>query len=170
MDNNRSTFVTVVSWIFIVGSGFATLTTLMQNVMVHVMFKTEEFSQVPQDMPPGAAFIFENFQFIVLAFLLLSIVMLVSSIGLLKRKNWARWVFIIVLSLGIVWSLGGILLQALLFPSMPELQQNPRFDEFQTMQSVMQWFVAIFGIGVAVLFGWIVKTLISDSVKREFMA
>jgi membrane associated rhomboid family serine protease len=142
----------------------------MQNVMFHVMLSKEEFNQVPQHMPPGASFMFEHFRLIMLAFLVLRIIMLVSSIGLLKRKSWARLVFIVVLSLGILWSLGGVLLQAVLFSSMPEFQHDPKFQEFQTMQSIMQWFMAIFGIGMAVLLGWIVKRLVSGAVKKEFMA
>jgi hypothetical protein len=170
MDNNKSTFVTVVAWIFIVGSGFTTLVSLMQNVMFHVMFKKEEFSQATQDMPPTASFMFENMQLIVMAFLLVCIVMLASSIGLLKRKNWARLVFIVLLSLGIAWSLGSILLQTLFLSSIPEVPQGPQFEEFQTMRLIMQWFTAIIGIGVTVLFAWIIKKLISGPIKQEFTA
>ena len=169
MNNNRSTFVTVVAWIFIIGSGLASLMSLMQNIMIHVMFNKDKFSQLPEDMPAGAAFMFGNFQLIFLTFLLISIMVLVSSIGLLKRKNWARLVFIFILSLGILWSLASLILQAVFFSTMPEMTQGPEFEEFKTIQTLMQWFTAIISIGFAVLFGWIIKRLMSGTVKQEFI-
>jgi len=169
MNENRSTFVTVVAWIFIIGSGLATLMSLMQNIMIHVMFDKDKFSHLPEDTPTGAAFMFENFQIIFLAFLIICILMLVSSIGLLKRKNWARLVFIFILSLGILWSLGSLILQAVFFSTMPEMAQGPEYQEFKTMQTLMQWFTAIISIGFAILFGWIIKRLLSGTVKQEFL-
>ena len=170
MEENKSTFVTVVAWLFIVGSSFATLVSLMQNIMFHVMLKETDLSQATQDMPPGASFVFGHFQLIVLAFLLVSLLMLASSIGLLKRKNWARLVFIVVLALGIIWSLGGVVLQMVMFSSMPPMPPDPQFEQFQTMQSIIQWFTALLGVGIAVLFGWIIRKLTSASVRGEFAA
>lgn len=169
MNNNSSTFVTVVAWIFIICSGLATLMSLMQNIMIHLMFNKDKFSQMPEDMPAGSAFMFGNFQLIFLAFLLICILMLVSSIGLLKRKNWARLVFIFVLSIGILWSLASLIFQAVFFSTMPEMAQSTELQEFETMKSVMLWFTAIISIGFAILFGWIIKRLMSDTVKQEFI-
>jgi len=169
MNNNSSTFVTVVAWIFIIGSGLATLMSLMQNIMIHVMFNKERFAELPADMPAGTAFMFGNFQLILLAFLMICILMLVSSIGLLKRKNWARLVFIFILSLGILWSIASLILQAVFFSTIPEMAQGPEMQEFETMQSIMQWFTAIISIGFAILFGWIIKRLMSATVKQEFL-
>jgi hypothetical protein len=168
--SNRSTFVTVVAWIFIVGSGFATLVSAMQNVMFHLVFKDDELAQVPDELPGIAAFMFENFQLVVLAVLLVSLSILISSIGLLKRKNWARLAFIVLMSLGIIWNLGGIVLQDIFLSSAPPMSNHPEFRDFQTMQSIMRWFSAIVGIGLAGLFGWIIWRLTRESVRREFMA
>ena len=170
MSTNKSTFVTVVAWLFIVGSGFATLVSVMQNIMFHYMFKKEAFSQVPDNMPAGASFMFENFQFIVLAFFFVSLAMFVSSIGLLKRKNWARLVFIVLMSFGILWMIGSVIFQVVFFSSMPEIPQGEQFQDFETMQSLMMWFSVLIGIGVTGLFAWIIKRLLSESVKQEFMA
>jgi hypothetical protein len=35
---NRSTFVTVVAWIFIVLAGFTTFIAILQNIMISLMF------------------------------------------------------------------------------------------------------------------------------------
>ena len=60
MNNNRSTFVTVVAGILIVGSGFSTVVSLMQNIMFHLVFKKEVFPQISQDMPTGASFMLDH--------------------------------------------------------------------------------------------------------------
>ncbi len=170
MNENKSTFVTVVAWIFIVLSGYAVAISLLQNVMVHVMFKSEQFPDMPHEMPFGASFVFSNMQLIVFAVFLILVMTLIASIGLLKRKNWARLTFIVFLSLGILWSLGAIVLQAVFFSTMPEMPRGPRAEDFDTMLTVMRWFMFIFGVGIAALFGWIIKRLTSESVKREFNA
>ena len=38
----RSTFVTVVAWVFIVLSGFGTLISLLQNLMIQTVFTSPE--------------------------------------------------------------------------------------------------------------------------------
>lgn len=170
MAENNSTFVTVVAWIFIVLSGYAVAISLLQNAMVHLMFTQHPMPPVDQDMPTFASFMFNNVQLIVLALFLAFLMVLIASIGLLLRKNWARVMFIVFLSLGILWSLGAIVLQALFFSSMPEMPRGPQAEGFDTMQTIMQWFMVIFGIGMAALFGWIIKRLTSESIKREFIA
>ena len=170
MSDNRSTFVTVVAWIFIVLSGYAVAVSLLQNVMVHLVFKQEAIPPMNHDMPVAASFMFDHMQLVVFAILLVFITGLIASIGLLKRKNWARIIFIVFLSLGILWSLSTIVLQAVFFSSMPEMPHGPRREGFQAMQTIMQWFLAVFAIGTVVLFGWIVKRLTSEPVRREFMS
>src|SRR6478672_6650334 len=96
----QSSFVTVLAWIFIVLAGFATLISILQNVMISLMFPIEEMQAAmvqakhKQDMPVFAEFMFSHFQLFFLSFLVVSSVTLVSAIALLKRKNWARVLFI----------------------------------------------------------------------------
>jgi hypothetical protein len=170
MSDNRSTFVTVVAWLFIVLSGYAVAVSLLQNAMVHLMFQPERLSEMPHDMPATASFIFNNAQLLVFALFLVFLTVLIASIGLLRRKNWARVAFIVFLSLGILWNLGVIVLQTVFFGNMPEMPRGPQAEGFDTMWTIMQWFMVIFGIGVAALFGWIIKRLISEAVRREFNA
>ncbi|MDD2271386.1 MAG: hypothetical protein PHP95_11805 [Desulfuromonadaceae bacterium] len=41
----RSTFVNVLAWIFIVLGGFTTFISILQNIMIRVMFRKEEMTQ-----------------------------------------------------------------------------------------------------------------------------
>lgn len=159
---NKSTFVTVLSWLFIVGSAFATFGSLMQNIMFSVVFK-DEFSKIPQN----ASFFAGHFQVVLVVFFLLSILMLVASVGLLKRKNWARIIFIVFLAFGIVWMVGALVFQVFFFNTIPP--EFPDDPTFQKAQAFMNVFISIFSVVISALFIWIIKRLLSAEVKEEFL-
>lgn len=158
MNDNKSTFVTVIAWLFIVGSGLAILFLVLQNIMFF-MVMSEDFSQ-----QPGITANKETFSYVNLPFLLVFIALFISSIGLLKRKSWARLAFIILLALGIVLTIREAILDAILYSS--EMSQD---NELPDYVEIIVWFVVLIRIGIAVLFAWIIKRLLPESVKQEFM-
>lgn len=173
----HSSFVTALAWVFIVLSAFATLISIAQNVMINAMFSVDPMeaamhsAKAPQNMPPVAEFMTNHFRIFFGAFLALSVVTLVSSVALLKRKNWARLIFIILMSLGIVWNIGGLFLQQAMFSSMPSPPTTapPEFQaQFNSMAQTMIIFSAIMAIGFSALFAWIIKRLTSQKVRKEF--
>ena len=171
----RSTFVTVVAWIFIALSGFGTVISVLQNIMVHTMFRGPEFDAMlhgpTPGMPPFAVFLFAHFELFVFATLLLSAFMLVSSIGLLRRWNWARLCFVGLMGLCIAWQLVGMAVQFSMFASMRE-----QFAAASTLggPDMGPFFIAIavasvlFGLAFSALFGWIAMRLLSAPVVAEF--
>jgi hypothetical protein len=173
----RSNFVTVLAWLLIVGSGFVTFISLMQAVMLAFFFPAEQFSlnsAFPhgiENAPPLMEFLFSKVRYFVLAFWLLALLTLVSSIGLLRRKNWARLFLVGIFSLGIVWNLGSIWLQWQMF-SFPQFSQKTQPDQFtqqmESMFAVMRVGTTIFALAVAVLFAWFVKRLVSLPIRDEF--
>ena len=174
-NQQRSTFVTVLAWIFIVLSGFGTAIAILQNIMIQTVFNSPEFNQATQTMPPGAppfaAFMMSHFQLFFIAFLLASVFMLISSIGLLKRWNWARLCFIGLMALAIAWQLAGLGIQFSMFSSMHEqfssaaTQGAPDMAPFFIAIAV---FSVIFALGFSLLFGWIIKKLVSAPIAGEF--
>ena len=172
----RSTFVTVVAWIFIGLSGMNTLVALMQNVMMYFLFNDSEFAQMsppPGMMPPVPAFVLIHFQLIFLLVLMGSAFMLVSAIGLLKRRNWARWCFIALLALLIVWQVVGVgisfsvlSLQQQQFSSNAQMMGAPDMSAFFIFMKVI---VVVLVIGFCGLFGWLIKRLLSASIAVEFV-
>ena len=171
---NRSTFVTVVAWIFIALSGLGTMISILQNIMIQTMFKGPEMEKAlqappPPGAPPFATFMAGHFQLIFFSFLIVSAFMLASSIGLLKRKNWARLLFVGLMVLGIVWNLGGLVLQFTMFSSMQDSFANapgaPNMKPFMIGMAVVG---VIFALGFSGLFGWIAKRLLSPAVAAEF--
>lgn len=172
----RSTFVTVLAWIFIALSGFGTIISILQNIMIFTVFRSPEISQAmqappPPDMPAAAAFMASHIYLFFLAFLLISGFTLASSIGLLKRWNWARLCFIGIMLLGIVWNLGGLVVQFSMFSSMQHQFSAAATHGGPDMQPVFIAFAVVsvlFAVGFSVLFGWIAKRLLSPAVAAEF--
>jgi hypothetical protein len=175
---NRSGFVTGLAWTFIVLGGFSTLIAVLQNIMLTLIFPTEELvaaahdSQGNQPMPALFRFMFENFRLFFMAFLALSVVTLIAAIGLLKRRNWARLAFVGIMGFGVVWNLGGVALPFLMSSALPEMAApDPDFqDNFKMMWNVVMGFAVVIGLGFAGLLAWVTKRLASADVKREFIA
>lgn len=176
----RSTFVTVVAWILIVASAFATLITLLQTVLVFVVFPSAgmdmETGPLPSDMPPGAAFLFEHLEWLFVVSLIVSVATLASSIGLLRRRNWARLAVAGLMVLGIVWCLGGLLLQlaGMLAAHEQFASVDAAFAEGSPDMTVFFYFFAavtvLVALGFALLFGWIAKRLLSPAIAAEFQS
>ena len=166
----RSTFVTTIAWVFIVLAGFATVISIFQNIMIAVMFPQEEMREAANanDAPAFARFIFAHPQVLFGAFLAVSATTFISSIGLLKRQNWARLIFIAILLLGILWNIGSLALVFFTFSSMPQVPDHAP-AEFETMWKVMMGFSVVIVLAFAGLFGWIIKRLVSPEIKREFL-
>jgi hypothetical protein len=176
----RSNFVTVLAWILIVGSGFVTFISLMQAVMLAFFFPTEQFSLNSgpphgiENAPPLMEFLISKVLYLFLAFWLLALLTLVSSIGLLRRKNWARLILVGIFGLGILWNLGSIWLQWQMFSAFPQFSLKTQPDQFtqqmESMFAVMRVGTTIFALAVAVLFAWLVKRLVSLPIRNEFGA
>jgi hypothetical protein len=158
----RSTFVTVVAWIVIVIAGFITLMSVLQTIFFTTVFFTRELNR---DFGGGE----EPFRLFVPlfvgAFLLTPATALFAGIGLLKRRNWGRLILVVLLSLGVLWNIGGLAVLALFYPSW-----GPRPDEFDTVARMIAGIGAIFSIAVASLFIWVIVRLTSAEVRREFEA
>ena len=173
----RSTFVTVLAWIFIALSGFGALIGVLQNIMLQTVLRSAEFGKAMQaapgqpGLPPFATFLFENFQWFFLAALLANVVMLVVSIGLLKRRNWARLCFIGLMILSILWQVAGVTLQAAMFSfvhdqfAAAQAQGAPDMTLFFVVMAVV---CLVFALAFGALFGWIAWKLASEPIAAEF--
>lgn len=175
----RSSFVTALAWIFIVLAGFATLISALQNVMITVMLPVADMqaaaAQAKDDerMPWFVAFMMQNVRLVFFAFFVLCVATLTAAIGLLRRKNWARILFIGLMGFGVLWNIGGVIFSFVFFSSMPQIPETaPQGfgDQFELMSKVMIGFNIVLAVGLTVLFAWICKRLISSDVRREFSA
>ncbi len=175
-ETQKSIFVTVVAWIFIAATGFGTLITLLQNIMITTMFPMAEMQEAFnnqdefKDMPFFAKFLFEHFQFYFLFMFFLTTATLATSIGLLKRKNWVRKTFIFILGFGILFALGGFVIQLSFFDPMSQgLSEEQIPVEFTRMMTIMKIFMFIITAAITGVFGWIIKKLLSKHIVEEFL-
>jgi hypothetical protein len=159
-----------MAWIFIVVSGFSVIVGVLQSIMVGTVFSVEHLQAAPnvqRDVLPFAEFMFENVRVLVFGFLTLSVTTFVSAIALLKRKNWGRLLFVCVMCFGITWNAIGIVM---MFSSMPELPPNAPAEaraQMQAMAYFIKTFSLVMAVGLSILFGWIIKRLLSPTIRRE---
>jgi len=172
-----SLFVTLVAWIFIGLSSCATLISVLQNIMLSFAFSSGRggfpIEDAQRNAPPAIAFMMGHLRFYFLAFLIVSVATLLCSLGLLRRHRWARIAFIGILGLGIVWNIGGIVLQNWVVGSILDMKPNvhtpPNFDEaMHAMTIAIRVISAFFALGVSGLFGWIIARLLSPQIAAEF--
>lgn len=171
----RSTFVTVLAWIFIVMSGMGTLVSILQNVMIHLMLRDAALDQAlqaaPENVPAVLVFLAGHARLVFVGFFLVTLFTLASSIGLLRRYNWARWCFIGVMGLGIAWQLAGLAIQSSLLATVRgQFAQAAQMGgpDMGAMVAVIAVVGAIFAAGMIVLHAWLILRLVSPRVAAEF--
>lgn len=168
----RSTFVTKLARIFIILSAFSTLISAFQYIMFFLIspkFRMDKILQSPElasKIPPFHRFMLSHVQLLMLAMLVIFGVTLVSAIALLRRKNWARIVFITLMSLGIAYSLGMFFLLPWLSD---EMKGGPGGREFEAALPVIRVFTTGFSLGLAAVFAWIIGKLLSRPIRGEFI-
>ena len=175
-EHQPSLFVTVVAWVFIVLAGLATVAAVMENILVYLVFSPQMMQKAAeansQSMAPMPTFMFTGIRFMMLVALLLASFTLAASIGLLKRKNWARRSFIALLVIGILSTVGGLLLQGFMFmaPAFHSQAANEYQASFKMARMAMLTSSIITTIAFSVLFAWLIKRLVSPAVRREFVS
>ena len=172
-QQKQSTFVTVLAWIFIALAGFATFISIFQNIMIWTLFPVEEMNRAfegsQEQVPFFVEFMFSNIRFIVLGILVVCGTTLVSAIGMLKRKNWGRLIFITIMGLGIGWNVFGLIMQNSMMAVIPDFS----FAEMETpifiMMTIMKIVTFVFVVSFSYLFGWLIYKLTSPKIKAEFV-
>lgn len=75
-NTTKSVFVTIVAWIFIIITGFTTLISILQNIMLQVIFNQEEMelaiANQPENMPSIFNFMAQNMELFFMGFLMVS--------------------------------------------------------------------------------------------------
>ena len=176
----RSSFVTSLAWSFIILAAFGALIGLLQNIMFNVMLGTMDIEVVIKDasaagvMPEFMAVIFRHMRVLLAVTLALSLLTFFAAIALLKRRNWARIVFIVMMWLGVAGNLGGLWLQYLMLKSTPMQEMMKSLNvggAAMSMDGLIQgamWFSALIAVIFAALFAWVAVRLSSSDIKKEF--
>jgi hypothetical protein len=171
---SRSRFVTAIAWVFILLGALASLSALVQNAAVASLMPGLPLAGERGALPLLTGLLIGYLPWVVGTGLVVSLATLASAVGLLLRLDWARRVFIGLLVFAIVANLLGLWLQhevlqsvvnnTLRTASIPA-QVLGVFGGFVTAARVMAVLMTLFGCGVL---GWIIRRLMSSSVRQEF--
>ena len=161
----RSTFVTVVAWVFIVLSGFGTFMTCAQNVFLWAMFSNAEFRADVAGSGAGWILTFMPLWF-GFAFCM-NVATLVSSIGLLQRREWGRKLFMGILGFGAAWCIIGVI-GHLGFSVTMLIGNADAPPDVIVMMGFMTIISAVFASAIAVLLIWVLRRLMREEIRSEF--
>ncbi len=171
-NNERSVLVTVVAWIFIVFSGFALIILLIQNLIIWLLYPLDETTRIiytiNEAIPDCFNYMFIHLRVILVAFTALSLVFLISSVGLLMRKNWARIIFISMLFLGIAWLVVSSVLQHYLITSIPIVPDSETAAEQRIVLKTIEILMTVMSITIGLFFLWAIRKLTASPIKEEF--
>lgn len=173
----RSTFVTALAWSFIVLAALSVLYGLIQFLLVQLFVDQEALragmrtEHSIDELPATIRFTFSNLQLLAGAFLGLSALLLAASIGLLKRRNWARWVFVAFMVIGVVGHLAPLAGGTGLIEWSVGLLAGSPGELPGSVQGLIRaaWIVfAFLSVLLAAVFGWIGWRLTRPDVSAEF--
>jgi hypothetical protein len=150
----RFRFVTVIGWAFVV----VAMSKVITGIQGVLNFPQVQMMQAifPPHFPPAIATItrLENDYYVPLkvAGLILSLALLVSAIGLLQHKGWARVSLIALLVFSCITIVAVTIIQ------------------FSVVSVLPQYIPIGTSLAILILYLWIIMQLRSDSVKKEFVA
>lgn len=167
----QSSFVTALAWTSIIVSAFGAFSSFVQMLLARFLF-TDEFvkqlTTVAADDPlvqAMAAWIPRLPMLSFLGFAAMAI-SLVASIGLLKRIEWARKLFIVLLVFGIASNIGVIFLQERMMALVASGGDgNAMVDEFVRTTRIL---TGVLMVVLSVLLGWLAKQLMAPAIVAEF--
>jgi hypothetical protein len=173
MSKPRSQFVTALAWFSIVVAALMTCSSLLQTIFVNLFLPANSLQQLQSAadanvVPPALMFVVKHLKTILFVYLLLSLSLLAVSIALLKRKEWARIAFIVMLALG---TLSGFAPLFLPFSISDFLPQNiDGLDVDVTMDAALGFQILTIGLTLlfAALHGWIIYKLCTSEIRSEF--
>ena len=148
----RPPFVSVLAWLIIVACGFSLLIGGAQALLMVFGFGLES---------DGAL----KFLAGVGAYSTLSLVGICAGIGMLRLRNWARILTVILLSIGIAWQFVGFILMRKMEAEAGFPTDDPKFDSMTTM---IKSITAVFSVVVASMCAFCIYKLSRPEIKRAF--
>ena len=164
-----SSFVTALAWTSILVSAFGTFSSFVQLVLAKVLFTDEivqQLSAIAADDPVAQAMAEWIPRLPMLSFLgfVAMVISLVASIGLLKRIEWARKVFIALLVLGIASNIGVFFLQERMM-ALVTVGGDASVDGLLRTTRIL---TGVLTVMLSVLLGWLAKRLMAPAIVAEF--
>lgn len=164
----RSSFVTVLAWLMIAFGAFGVLMSLMQAVLLSVLLPAFEATA---SLPGPLGAIPLRFLRVALLFsIAFSAFMTYGAWALLKRRNWARILFIVLFIASVVTHVIVVVAIAAGASLMGSLMTGGEIlpPEFQPMLRAMSIAFAVFMLAMAAGYAWLAYRLCSPTIAAEF--
>ncbi len=175
--DSPASFVNGITWTFI---GLSVLTVLLA-AMLYALFA----HLLPQEplratladaiqlklLPPSALKLLEYLPAICAALFILSLLTLVASVALLKRKNWGRIAFAWIMIATALAHFAGVVLPFYLMHDVSAALNHMPPDIRSVASSMMKMLSVmsmVMGIVFGVAFAWIARRMFSTEIAREF--
>jgi hypothetical protein len=172
-----SQFVTVMAKISIVLGIAGTAYGLLQAVVIAVLFGSESlqgaFAEIPAEgLPSVADWLLAHLPAMGWGCVLISIAFLAASVGLLKRYEWGRLLFIVFMVVGAAANFLGVWMLVVVFDWLQSLpisaESAPLRAELAQLRITSLAMTAGSAIVFAALHGWIVYQLCTRAIRSEF--
>ena len=167
---SRSRFVNFIAWMFILLGAFACEWAVIQNA-------TQSWTTLaadPATLPGLTGFLVRHAPWVFSAAIALSLATMVCAVGLLRRMEWARRVFIGLLMVAIVADLAGLWLQQEFLHLLVDsaLRQStltqPAADLFGGVVTTARVLAGFVTLVASMALAGIIRRLMSPSVRQEF--
>ena len=172
---SRSMFVTLTAWVFIALSGLASVSALLQNATLASWLPGLQGLGAAQPLPLLTSLLVGYLPWVMGAGLAMSLATLASAAGLLLRLDWARRCLIGLLGLAIAANLLGLWLQHEVVQSVVEatLARSPlppaAAQVFGGLVTASQVMATLVTLAACALLAWIIRRLMSPTVRQEFV-
>lgn len=171
----RSLSVTLLAWVTIIPAACGALVALLQNILFAAFMSSEQLEALYAALPPGMEALprvsYDMLRVVLLAFLALSILFLVTGIGLLKRREWARIVFAAAVLLGTIYGVASYFLldsASDLSVLIPPADVNGSRVDVAPLMAMMRTATTVLTLVFTALNLWLVWWLLSPAVRAEF--
>ena len=169
-STQQSTFVSVLAWIAILFSGLSAVMGWFQTLLISFLVPFPPMTSAEaQGVPVFVAWVFDNFQLFVVALSVFWSVAFVFSIGLLRRREWAR--------LGITALLAFLAVAAVVVGVAQNLMMGNFFagttelpSDFESGFLAMRVASGVMAVAFIAVFAWLALRLNSAQVRAEFRA
>jgi hypothetical protein len=168
---SRSRFVTFIAWMFVLLAAVACTWAVIQNAT------QSSWMPAPAErgaVPGLAGLLLRYLHWVFSCAIALSLATMVCAVGLLRRLEWARRVFIALLVVAIAVILGGLWLQqevahllvdgALRQATLPQ----PAADLFGGMVTAARLLAAVITVVAGMALVGVIRRLMSPAVRQEF--
>jgi hypothetical protein len=177
-SGHRSTLVTVVAWVFLAFSALATLGALLQVLVLAIAPAADVnrvVNRVAQDtafthlLPRPYLFMLHHWHLVALIKLTWWAVVLVASIGVLQRKEWARRTFVAVLAIGVVQLIGALVLsQSIMMSVAAQIASTSGRNQMPPGMGSGMALAGLLMVGIGAILLWLLFSFRSARVREEF--